>query len=198
MISKVKAVVKNCGTYIFLKYKGVEFNYGKVHLHGLPMISKAKGSRIIIQDYVTINSNTKYNVAGINHKTILATMLPNSLILIGTGCGISGASIVATKKVELGEGVGLGVNVNIWDTDFHPVEVEQRLNQKSILEAKCAEIIINKHVWIGANSTICKGCNIGEGSVVGANSVVTKTIPPNVLAVGSPAKIIKEINIKPL
>ena len=54
-------------------------------------------------------------------------------------------------------------------------------------------IIIGKNVWIGGNVTICPGVKIGDKSVIGAGSVVTKDIPANVMAAGNPCKVIKEL-----
>ena len=59
--------------------------------------------------------------------------------------------------------------------------------------AKCAPIVIKDHVLIGAKSIILKGVTIGEGSVIGAGSVVVKDIPENSIAVGNPCKVIKRI-----
>ena len=52
---------------------------------------------------------------------------------------------------------------------------------------------IGKRCWLGAHVTVLKGVTIGDGTVVGAGSVVTKSLPPGVLAVGSPARIIREL-----
>lgn len=56
-------------------------------------------------------------------------------------------------------------------------------------------VTIGNHVWIAPNTLILKGVTIGDGSIIGSNSVVTKNIPDNCLAVGQPARIVKE-NIK--
>jgi len=53
---------------------------------------------------------------------------------------------------------------------------------------------IEENVWIGESATILPGVTIGKGSIIGANSVVTKNIPPNSIAVGIPAKVIKTFN----
>lgn len=55
-----------------------------------------------------------------------------------------------------------------------------------------APIVIGNHVWIGLNVTILKGVTIGDGCMVAAGAVVTKSFPPNYLIGGVPAKIIKE------
>ena len=52
-------------------------------------------------------------------------------------------------------------------------------------------MIIEDNVWIGVNTTILKGVTIGENSIIGANSLVVKDIPPNVIAGGNPCKVLK-------
>ena len=54
-------------------------------------------------------------------------------------------------------------------------------------------ITLEKGVWLGANCTVCGGVTIGEGSIIGAGSVVTKDIPPGVIAVGNPCKVMRKI-----
>lgn len=58
-----------------------------------------------------------------------------------------------------------------------------------------APIVIGRHVWIGGNTTLLPGIVIGEGAVIGAGSVVTKDIPPFTVAVGNPAKVIKNRDV---
>lgn len=55
------------------------------------------------------------------------------------------------------------------------------------------DVSIGKNVWIGEKATILPGVTIGEGSIIGANSVVTKNIPPYSIACGIPAKVIKKL-----
>jgi len=68
------------------------------------------------------------------------------------------------------------------DTDYHSIN-HQELSRP---------VIIGDHVWIGCKSTILKGVTIGDGSVIAANSVVTKDVPPKALVGGIPSKIIKK------
>jgi acetyltransferase-like isoleucine patch superfamily enzyme len=58
-----------------------------------------------------------------------------------------------------------------------------------------APVFIHDDVWVGAMSIVLKGITIGEGSIVGAGSVVTKDVPPWTIVAGNPAKIIREIGI---
>jgi maltose O-acetyltransferase len=75
-------------------------------------------------------------------------------------------------------------------TATHPLDAETR---KSGLES-AKPITIGNNVWLGGNAIICPGVTIGDNTVVGAGAVVTKNLPANVLAVGNPAKIIKQLS----
>ena len=180
-------------SYVYLKYKGVDTNFGDVMLYGLPIIHKTIGSKIRIAKGATLVSNTKNNIAGINHPVIIATLSKDAIIEIGR-VGISGSTICAVKRIEILDFAGLGANSKIFDTDFHSINPISRRTQKSINEALSAPILIGEDVWIGSDVIVLKGVTIGRGTVIGAGSVVTKSLPQMVVAGGNPARIIKEIS----
>lgn len=184
---------KNKRDYKYLIKHGVETKRGYVTLLGKPIIQRHSDSRIIIDEGVVLNSISIYNCAGINHPVILATYLPGSVIHIKKQCGLSGTSVVATDSIEIGEFCTIGVNVNIYDTDFHPIESFKRRNQTGVDVAKSAPVKIEKDVWIGANSTILKGVTIGEGSIISSHSLVNKDVERYSLYAGVPAKFIKKV-----
>lgn len=97
-------------------------------------------------------------------------------------------TIVDDTRVEINDHVMIGPNVTI-STASHPLDPELRLKNAQFNKP----VIIKENVWIGANVTIFPGVIIGENSVIGAGSVVTKDIPNNVLAFGTPCKVIKSI-----
>ena len=78
-----------------------------------------------------------------------------------------------------------GANVTIMDGDAH---------QDDSRAGKNAPIVIEDNVWIGANATILKGVTIGRNSLIGAGSVVVKSIPENVIAAGNPCRVIKSLD----
>ena len=180
--------------YCYLKYHGVETSRGDVNLVGLPIIRKHKNSRIIIEAGSTLVSNSKGNVAGVNHPVILATMAEGALIHIKKS-GLSGSSICAVRSVVIGEDSGLGVNACVYDTDFHPVNAKARSGQRDITEAEAKPVFIGECVWIGANSLILKGVNIGNSAVIAAGSVVTKDVPAGTIYGGNPARFISELGL---
>lgn len=97
-------------------------------------------------------------------------------------------TILDTAEVKIGDNVFIGPNVNIYAAT-HPIDKERR-NQN--LE-KGVPVTIGNSVWIGGNVTILPGVTIGDNTVVGAGSVVTKSLPANVVAAGNPCKVIKTI-----
>lgn len=135
------------------------------------------------------NSAFLSNTIGLKQKCILWAGKRASII-IGDNCGFSGTAIHAKEKIILGNKVLCGANVTITDTDVHPIDPVKRRNKK---DAPSKPVIIGDDVWLGMNVVVLKGVTIGYGTVVAANSVVTKDIPPMVVAAGLPAKIVKKI-----
>ncbi len=99
--------------------------------------------------------------------------------------------ILDNSPVNIGNGVFIAPGVCI-ACSGHAIHPEQRAEGIGT----SAPITIEDNVWIGANSTVCGGVTIGEGSIIGAGSVVNKDIPAGVIAVGSPCKVIREITEK--
>ena len=87
--------------------------------------------------------------------------------------------------IEIQDGALIGHNVTIatLNHDFNP-DKRQNLTPKAVK--------IGKNVWIGSDCTILPGVEIGDGAIIGAGSVVTKSIPKNSIAVGNPAKVIRK------
>lgn len=89
--------------------------------------------------------------------------------------------------LDIGDDVLIGPNVSLI-TSGHPLEPSQR---RACVVAK--PIVIERNVWIAAGATIIGGVSVGENSVVGAGSVVTKDVPPNTFVGGNPARVIRSI-----
>ena len=97
-------------------------------------------------------------------------------------------TVLDCAKVTIGDDVLIGPNVNLF-TAGHPIDVEERL---SGLEY-AYPITIGDRCWIGGGVTINAGISIGENTIIGSGSVVTKDIPANVIACGNPCRVIKNI-----
>ncbi len=97
-------------------------------------------------------------------------------------------TILDGAKVDFGDNVFIAPNC-VFSTASHPIDSE--LRSKGLEIAK--PIKIGNNVWIGANVSVLQGVTIGENTVIGAGSVVNKDIPGNVVAVGNPCKVVREI-----
>ncbi|HDR7951138.1 TPA: sugar O-acetyltransferase [Bacillus toyonensis] len=97
--------------------------------------------------------------------------------------------ILDCGKVSIGDNVWLGPRVQIYSVN-HATEPQARREGYEI----AAPVNIADNVWVGGNTVINMGVSIGENSIIGSGSVVTKDIPPNVVAVGNPCRVIKTID----
>lgn len=99
--------------------------------------------------------------------------------------------ILDCAKVTIGDNVFIAPNCGIY-TAAHPLDAETR--NKGLEYAK--PIKIGDNVWIGGNVVILPGVSIGDNTVVGAGSVVTKDIPANVIAVGNPCRVLRDNHLQ--
>jgi len=159
--------------------------------YGCPIVQKHRQSIITIGSHFQLRSTSSSNPLGPNHPVILCTWNPGSMLEIGDNFGMSGGTICAAESIKIGNNVAVGANSSIVDRDFHPIDPDKRkINPQS---AKTAPIVIEDDVFIGMNCLILKGVTIGQGSVIGAGSVVTRSVPPYSIAAGNPAKVIRSL-----
>lgn len=154
--------------------------HGTARLHNRKYIELAKG--VQIGEYVIIR--------GTKRK-----------VIIGSGCQINpftviygGAGVVIGCDVMIGPHCMLAAGAH----DYRQLEVPMRWAK----HLEKGPIIIEDDVWLGAHVTVTDGVTIGRGSVIGANSVVSRSIPPYAIAAGVPAKVIRyrdgrEFNVWP-
>lgn len=118
-------------------------------------------------------------------------------VIININC-----TFVDCNKITIGNNVLIASNVQIYTTT-HPVNISDCLldnwsynNPHAFFNTYSLPVTIEDNVWIGGGVIILPGVTIGKNSVIGAGSVVNKSIPPNSLAVGNPCKVIRKINNK--
>ena len=130
------------------------------------------------------------NPIGGDVKTILFAK-NNATITIGDNTGISNSALVAVDSIAIGNNVLIGGNCKIYDNDFHSLDFDERMGTVD-LGVKHAPVVIKDGAFIGAHTIVLKGVTIGERSIVGAGSVVSRSIPDYEIWAGNPAKFIKK------
>ncbi len=106
-------------------------------------------------------------------------------IVIGRAVYINRSTIIdASERIEIGANAMIGPSCYITDHDHVVGSADDLMSKPTRIGERC---------WIGAHVTILKGVSIGDDTVVGAGSVVTKSLPARVIAVGNPARVIREI-----
>jgi maltose O-acetyltransferase len=119
------------------------------------------------------------------------------VIEVGAGTYLSNnVQVISESRISIGSGCLIGDGVLIIDSDFHDLSAAARdasapLTSSSI--TLTAPVIIEDNVFIGSRVIILKGVTIGKDSVIGAGSVVVRSIPPGVIAAGNPAKVIRPL-----
>lgn len=172
-----------------LSNKVVFTDRNSVLLRGRSIWNISPHSRVFIGRDFIMNSGPNYGGG-----TILAKIRvdKDATLIIGDYSGISRASILCKDSVKIGSHVNIGGEVYINDSNSHSIDWRYRADRKlDLTNVKSAPIVIGDYVFIGARCVILKGVTIGEKSIIAAGSVVVKDIPPNCIAGGNPAKVIK-------
>jgi acetyltransferase-like isoleucine patch superfamily enzyme len=152
----------------------------RVRVWGRPRVSNC--GKLYIGDRVRFSSVVSTLELGVDRD---GTLEIGDRVLINHGC-----SIGATKLVRIGDRCNIGSQVILMDSSFHDLDPARRDQQPAP-----APVILESNVWLAARVIVLPGVTIGENSVVGAGSVVTRDIPPNVLAAGMPAKVIRSLHV---
>lgn len=159
-----------------LRSKGVKFGKNP-YIQGNPIITN-KG---------TFKIGDRFSMANIQFKTEL-TCSEGAELIMGNDVFVNqGSNIYAAESVNIGNNVLIADSVIMHDTNFHLIDADGVIVKP---------IEIGNNVWIGNRSIILPGVTIGKNSVIGAGSVVTKSIPSDYLAAGNPAELKKKLNVK--
>jgi len=172
-----------------LKYKRVSYTSypkisGKIFISGYGKIIFGKGVRI--------NSSMFSNPIGGDTRTILSVS-KGATLKIGDYTGFSNIAISCKEKVTIGKYVKIGGSVKIYDNDFHSLNYNMRKNRDTDLPLK-KPVELKDGCFIGAHSIILKGVTVGKEAIIGAGSVVAKSIPDGEIWGGNPIKFIKKNN----
>lgn len=187
-------------SYNKLLFKLLNIKYGKnINVFNRIYLEINPLSEITIGNNFTFSSGEAFNPLSRNIRGSIYTS-KNSKIIIGDNVGISSACLWSHKSITIGNNVKIGSNCILMDTDAHNLNhVIRNSNQYNdeneaidSITAKNSPIIIEDDVLIGTGCIILKGVTIGARSIIGAGSVVTKSIPADCIAGGNPCKIIKQ------
>ena len=144
-----------------------------------------------------------------------ALLRPQSRIKIGKHCQLGNSQFVCAERIDLGDDVIMAWGITVMDSDTHSLEWEGRksdvmlcyqdytndpgnfIKNKDWASVPIRPVSLGNRCWIGFNAAILKGVELGQNSVVGACSVVTKNVPDFCVVAGNPAKIIKQLESVP-
>ena len=142
--------------------------------------------RIVVGSNVRIGTRNSW-VVGFKVST-------DAQLTIGNQVSINYQTIISVaKRVSIGDHTMIAGNVQIYDNISHPLSPRRRLAYESFTLDEAAPVLIGSNVWVGQAAIIMRGVTIGDNSVVAAGSIVTKSIPPNTLVGGNPAKVLRAI-----
>jgi acetyltransferase-like isoleucine patch superfamily enzyme len=176
-----------------LRWLGCHFGRG-LRADGRVVVRVRHAGAVTLGDNVMLRSRFMSNLAGLTGPTILHC-IRDGRISIGNNSGCSGNVLSSRSSITIGANVNLGINVRIYDHDFHALDFATRRDSaRDAKECRTAPVVIGNDAFIGANAIILKGVTIGDRSVVGAGSVVTlREVPPDSLVAGNPARIIRSL-----
>ena len=173
---------------LLFKVKGVKYGrnmqvYNKIYL-------QIRNGKISIGDNFTLTSGDCINPLCRNIRACIF-ITHGGTINIGNNVGMSSPCLWIKESLTIGNNVNIGGNCIIMDNDVHQIDnLERRINKGDV---NSSPVIIEDDAWLGANVIVLKGVTIGARSIIGAGSVVTKSIPADCIAAGNPCKIIKRI-----
>lgn len=173
--------------WVKLLFNKIQFPFAGCFAEGPITVVTKRNSSISLGKGCRFICTSASNLIGINHRCILSTHEESAQIIIGQNCGFSGTTIGSFKSITIGNNVRCGANTVITDSDWHLDDPRSGLPNA---------VLIGNNVWLGYGTIVLKGVSIGENTVIGAGSVVTRDIPANVVAAGNPCKVIKQLKIE--
>jgi acetyltransferase-like isoleucine patch superfamily enzyme len=163
-------------------------------------LSKHKDAKVNIGDSFVFTSGEAFNPLSRNIRGGMYLLFPTSEITIGNDTGISSSCLRCNERITIGNRVKIGADCIIMDTDGHNLDYRVRSSKEMIgmyckdaITAVSSPITIEDDVLIGTRCIILKGVTIGARSVIGSDSVVTKSIPKDCIAAGNPCRVIRKI-----
>jgi len=196
LLKRFNMLLRGFVSKLYIHNKGLFFLGKKVEFYCINKITF--GRNVSINDYVLIDGLSKYGVKRGNNCSIgvrtaikatgsirnigVGVKLGNT-VTMGSDCFIGGAG-----GVTIGDNVAIGQNVRFHSENHKFDNANLEISEQGVVRNG---IIVENDCWIGAGSVILDGVKLGKGSVIGANSVVTKDVLQYSIVAGNPAKFIK-------
>ena len=192
-ISMLFNLCSRCKNYIKLRACGICVGRHCV-IHGHVGVNIAPSAKVSIGDNFYMSSGGHRNPLCGNIEGFFYAG-ENACICIGNHVGMSSTVLRAAQSITIGNYVKIGANVKVMDADAHALDFNvRRVREEDAKQKRCAPVVIEDDVLIGVNSIILKGVTIGARSIIGAGSVVTKSVPSDCVACGNPARVVKILN----
>ncbi|GAB3317371.1 acyltransferase [Larkinella ripae] len=189
----VRALFDPAFTRWLFSYHGVAFGAG-LHSKGIPDVYIAKGGKMNVGERFYMNNGRYHNMAG-REQDCLFSVEAGGVLTIGNNVAVSSFAVICTNRITIGNDVRIGGNTCICDSDFHSlIHTERAAIPEIVVNVGTKPTVLEDGCFIGSHCTVVKGVRIGARSVVGSGSVVTKSIPPDEIWGGNPARFIKKID----
>lgn len=151
-------------------------------IHDNSYIDASSQRGIIIEDYCSLGRNTFLRTGNLSSYEGYFIMRKRS------SCNFN-CFLGATGGLEIGENVLIGPNVTIITEKHNFEDIETPIKEQGVLQVP---VKIENNVWIGANVVILGGTEIKEGAIIGAGSIITKSVNSKEIVAGNPARLIKK------
>ena len=150
-----------------------------------PRLSVGHGVRIEVYGSLDIGSDVRLE------DGCHLCVAPGAKLRLGNGVFVGRfTTVAAISEIEIGDHTLIAEHASIRDSD-HPLDAIQR---RADLQGPSEPLFIGRDVWIGAGARVLRGARLGDGTVVGANSVVVRPFPGDQLLVGAPARAIRTLS----
>ena len=187
----MRTLVLNLLNSVFaLRYRQADkFSFGKNNKIAFWRL-RGRGGRIRVGDDCIIHCSIDFDG-------------PDGQVTIGDRCFLGASHLVCHTGIDIGNDVIMSWGITVVDHNSHALDWDLRKNdvalwmkgEKDWTGVKVGRVKIGDKAWIGFGASILKGVQIGDGAVVGAQSVVTKDVPPYAVVAGNPAQIIRQMEI---